>query len=129
MASLTIRDLDDSLKQDLRLRAARHSRSMEEEVRQILRSVLQGSPPAEGNDLAERIRARFADMGGVELVLPPREMPREPPSFDDLVFDESPRPSNAPRRTPTAKPKPRALAVTVGKSPVKGRDPKSRSLG
>jgi plasmid stability protein len=52
MASLTIRDLDDSLKQDLRLRAARHSRSMEEEVRQILRAVLQGSPPAEGNALA-----------------------------------------------------------------------------
>lgn len=124
MASLTIRDLDDSLKQDLRLRAARHSRSMEEEVRQILRAALQGGMPAEGNDLAERIRARFADMGGVELVLPPREMPREPPSFDDLAFDEP-----VPRRKPAAKPKPPAAAGTMDKRPLEGRGQKPRSLG
>ena len=42
MATLTIRDLDDSLKLSLRMRAARHSRSMEEEARQILRHALQG---------------------------------------------------------------------------------------
>jgi phosphopantothenoylcysteine decarboxylase/phosphopantothenate--cysteine ligase len=39
MASLTVRQLDDKLKQQLRLRAARHSRSMEDEVRVILRQA------------------------------------------------------------------------------------------
>ena len=40
MASMTIRNLDDDLKARLRLRAARHGQSMEEEARSILRSVL-----------------------------------------------------------------------------------------
>jgi phosphopantothenoylcysteine decarboxylase / phosphopantothenate---cysteine ligase len=39
MASLTVRQLDDKLKRLLRLRAARHSRSMEDEVRVILRQA------------------------------------------------------------------------------------------
>jgi phosphopantothenoylcysteine decarboxylase/phosphopantothenate--cysteine ligase len=41
MASLTVRQLDDKLKQLLRLRAARHGRSMEDEVRVILRQAAQ----------------------------------------------------------------------------------------
>lgn len=40
MASLTIRNLDDNVKALLRLRAAQHGRSMEEEARQILRQTL-----------------------------------------------------------------------------------------
>src|SRR5579864_319130 len=39
MASLTVRQLDDKLKRLLRLRAARHGRSMEDEVRVILRAA------------------------------------------------------------------------------------------
>jgi phosphopantothenoylcysteine decarboxylase/phosphopantothenate--cysteine ligase len=39
MASITIRQLDDDLKQRLRLRAARHGRSMEDEARTILREA------------------------------------------------------------------------------------------
>ena len=39
MASLTVRQLDDKLKKLLRLRAARHGRSMEDEVRVILREA------------------------------------------------------------------------------------------
>jgi phosphopantothenoylcysteine decarboxylase / phosphopantothenate---cysteine ligase len=39
MASITIRGLDDDLKQRLRLRAARNGRSMEDEARTILRGV------------------------------------------------------------------------------------------
>jgi phosphopantothenoylcysteine decarboxylase/phosphopantothenate--cysteine ligase len=39
MASLTVRQLDDKLKKLLRLRAARHGRSMEDEVRTILREA------------------------------------------------------------------------------------------
>ena len=48
MASLTVRQLDDKLKQQLRLRAARHGRSVEDEVRTILRAAAedQGEAPA-----------------------------------------------------------------------------------
>ncbi|MGH8553594.1 MAG: FitA-like ribbon-helix-helix domain-containing protein [Methylococcales bacterium] len=41
MATLTIRKLDDEIKAGLRLRAAAHDRSMEEEVRQILKQAVQ----------------------------------------------------------------------------------------
>jgi phosphopantothenoylcysteine decarboxylase/phosphopantothenate--cysteine ligase len=44
MASLTIRKLDEGLKAYLRLRSAKNGRSVEEEVRVILREVLQGRP-------------------------------------------------------------------------------------
>jgi len=40
MASMTIRDIDDSLKARLRLRAAKHGRTMEDEARDILRAAL-----------------------------------------------------------------------------------------
>ena len=80
MASITIRNLDDKLKQDVRVRAARHSRSMEDEVRDILRRALaEGSP--EPQDLGSAIHWRFASLGGVELPVTPREPVPEPPSF------------------------------------------------
>jgi len=47
MASLTIRNLRDELKQRLRERAARHGRSMEEEIRQILTQA-GADKPAQG---------------------------------------------------------------------------------
>lgn len=82
MATLTIRDLDETLKRSLRIRAASRNRSMEEEVRQILRAaLLESAPPA--MDLAARIRARFAGLGDVELPIAEREPMRPPPSFDE----------------------------------------------
>ena len=39
MASLTVRQLDEALKKQLRLRAAKNGRSVEDEVRTILRSA------------------------------------------------------------------------------------------
>lgn len=79
MASITIRNLDDNIKQRLRIRAAEHSRSMEEEAREILRRVMgEGAPP---RNLATAIRARIASFGGVEIDLPVREPMREPSSF------------------------------------------------
>ena len=95
MATLTIRDLDDSLKLGLRTRAARHGRSMEEEARQILRQVLQGDTAAPQQDLASRIRARMAAVDGVELQIAPREPVREPPDLSALV-----RPRKAARGAP-----------------------------
>jgi phosphopantothenoylcysteine decarboxylase/phosphopantothenate--cysteine ligase len=47
MASLTVRQLDDKLKRQLRLRAARNGRSVEDEVRTILRAAAEGEPAAE----------------------------------------------------------------------------------
>ena len=80
MASITIRNLDDEVKRRLRVRAAEHGRSMEEEAREILRQVVGQEKPA--HNLAAAIRARVAPLGGVELDLPPREPMREPPEFD-----------------------------------------------
>src|SRR6516164_6242918 len=48
MASLTIRKLDDAIKSYLRLRSAKNGRSVEEEVRVILREYLEGSPVPSG---------------------------------------------------------------------------------
>lgn len=80
MASITIRNLDDGLKRRLRVRAAEHGRSMEEEAREILREAI-GKPVVPTN-LGEAIHLKFAALGGVELVLPPREPMPEPPAFD-----------------------------------------------
>ncbi len=79
MASMTIHNLDDDIKQRLHIQAAKHGRSMEEEAREILRSALaEPAPPA---NLARAIRARFAPLGGVELDIPPREPMRETSRF------------------------------------------------
>jgi plasmid stability protein len=71
MASITIRNLEDDLKRRLRIRAAEHGRSMEEEAREILRQVVgEAAPP---RNLASAIRARVAPLGGVDLDMPARE--------------------------------------------------------
>lgn len=62
MAQLVVRNLEESVKQRLQRRAARHARSMEEEVRDILRSAVSAEeaplPP-----LGSRIKARFSRAG------------------------------------------------------------------
>ena len=80
MPTLTIRRLDEKTKARLRVRAAHHGRSMEEEAREILRSTLNSARPARKN-LAEAIRQRFAALGGVDLELPRRDAVRQPPEF------------------------------------------------
>ena len=80
MASITIRNLDESLKSRLRIQAAIHGHSMEEEAREILRSALTRVPTGKSN-LAESIRQRFSIFGGIELELPKRGPLREPPDF------------------------------------------------
>lgn len=77
MASITIRNLEDDIKQRLRVRAAEHGRSMEEEVRDILRRVM--SDAATPRDLAAAIRARVTPGARADLDLPAREPMREPP--------------------------------------------------
>ena len=85
MASLNIRQLDPSLKEKLRIRAARNGRSMEAEARVIIKDALSGAdkPMTTGAELVDWIRQRFGPLGGVELELPPRGPAREPPDFSD----------------------------------------------
>lgn len=75
MAVLTIRNVDDSVKQRLREHAAINGRSVEAEVRAILESAVREDPnPA---SLVEDSLDAFAGGGGVESELPPRDAARE----------------------------------------------------
>ncbi len=82
MATLTIRRLDERTKTQLRVRAAHHGRSMEEEAREILRCALTAASPAKGN-LAEAIHRRFAALGGIEIELPRRDPMRRAAEFGE----------------------------------------------
>jgi len=62
MAQLVVRNLEDEVKERLRRRARRHDRSMEEEARAILRSVLAGEDGG-GVPLGSRLAARFVGIG------------------------------------------------------------------
>ena len=62
MASITVRNLDEGLKRRLRIRAAENGKSMEQEVRDILRAVLDDESPT-GKDFIDGTRARFASRG------------------------------------------------------------------
>lgn len=70
MAAVSIRDLDDSVRAKLRVRAARHGRSMEAEMRAILTAAVRNEDSTQG--LFSALVDRFAELGGVELDLPPR---------------------------------------------------------
>ena len=79
MVTITIRNLDDEIEQRLRVQAAVHGRSMEEEARDILkRAMREATAP---RDLAASIRARIDPADRTELELPPRQAMREPPQF------------------------------------------------
>jgi plasmid stability protein len=73
MAAVSIRDLDDSVRERLRLRAARHGRSMEAEMRAILTAAAAEEAPRVG--LFTVLADKLAQLGGVELDLPSRATP------------------------------------------------------
>lgn len=79
MASITIRNIEDSVKARLRIRAAERGRSMEEEARCILRDALDRERSRTILDLAREL---FGREHGVDLELPPRAKVREPPNFE-----------------------------------------------
>lgn len=91
MSTLTIRNFEPGVKERLRVRAAKHGRSMAAEARHIIEDAVGGAPTSRGQDtekqtgsvLVEAIRRRFAPFGGVDdLDVPPRESVREPPDFN-----------------------------------------------
>ena len=81
-APITIRNLDPAAQGAAARPGCTAWQSMEAEARRILQTVLtpQEAPPV--RHLYDRVRARFAPLGGVDLVLPPPEPVREPPRFD-----------------------------------------------
>ena len=81
MSTLTIRNIEPATKDKLRRAAAAHGRSMEEEVRTILRNALAQPTPASG--LGSRIHARFAALGGLDLALPERSDAPRAANFGD----------------------------------------------
>lgn len=62
MAQLVVRDLEQSVKTKLQHRAKRNGRSMEEEVREILRDAAKEDAPNHGG-LGTRIAAHFRGIG------------------------------------------------------------------
>jgi antitoxin FitA len=79
LSAMSIRNLDDRVKERLRVRAARHGRSMEAEVRAILADAV--AEPDEAPDLLQAFMDRFGELGGVELELPPRANPARTAQF------------------------------------------------
>lgn len=82
MASVTIRKIDDQVKAKLKERAARNGRSLEVELREAL-VALSESEPKDRRNMADRIRARVAPLGGVDLDGFPRT-----PIPAPIVFEE-----------------------------------------
>lgn len=79
MASITIRNLDEELKERLRVRAAKCGHSMEEEARIILRQALGG---VTGPQLWKTTQTLFGEEHGVDLEVPARDGDREPTPLD-----------------------------------------------
>jgi plasmid stability protein len=79
MAAVSVRGLDDDVKERLRIRAAGNSRSMEAEIRAILVEAVSQPGPTEG--LLPALVDRFAAFGGVDLDLPPRATPARAADF------------------------------------------------
>ena len=67
---MSIRNLDDRVKERLRVQAARHGRSMEAEIRAILTEAV--SEPDEPIGLFQALVDRVGQLGGTELDIPTR---------------------------------------------------------
>ena len=88
MPSLLIRNVDAALHARLKQHAAAHRRSLEEEVRELLRGAITRQPQEEHIvDVALRL---FGPKHGVELDIPPRGSApeRPPPDFSQHVDEQ-----------------------------------------
>jgi phosphopantothenoylcysteine decarboxylase/phosphopantothenate--cysteine ligase len=98
MASLTVRQLDDKVKKLLRLRAARHGRSMEDEIRTILAEAAQ----AAGREVLEAYDPPIRPRMSVSAVQP---------SGASVSGSRMPEPARAERRVVNAR---RVLLIIGG---------------
>ena len=83
MTAITIRNLDSTLKARLRLQAARHGHSMEEEARQLLHKGLEPDPGTGPVRLTALAQSLFSAEHGVDLMLPPRNAARTLPGWPE----------------------------------------------
>ena len=81
MSSITVQNLDEAVKNSLRVRAACHGWSMEQEVRQILQQTV--APEQAGQvSFTDRVNRRFVGLEAESLPIPPRQIVRTPPEED-----------------------------------------------
>lgn len=93
MATIVIRNLDETVKRRLQVRAALNGRSMEAEARAALNDLLEESPTEDaravkarrdGEGIGTAIHKRFAAPGGVDLKIPPRTFSGRPKDASGL---------------------------------------------
>ena len=82
MAQLVVRNLEDEVKRKLQRRARRHGRSMEEEVRDILRNAADKEEAAASGNLGSKISALFHGLGWDKDIPELRGHPVRPISFE-----------------------------------------------
>ena len=76
MANISVRKIDEHVYQLLRIRAARHGVSMEEEARQIICQAV-----AAPERISDVFKKYFGHKHGINLALPNRRKPHEPMDF------------------------------------------------
>jgi len=81
MAQLIVRNLEETVKHKLKQRAARHGRSMEEEVRHILRDTVRNDNRRRGSFGTESAKL-FCGIGLTEPIQELRGYTITPPEFD-----------------------------------------------
>ncbi len=81
MAQFVVRQLEDDVKARLQRRAKRHGRSMEEEVRQILRTAARETERPV-RTVGTRIAERFRKSGLTDDLPELRGQPAQPADFD-----------------------------------------------
>jgi len=81
MAQFVVRHLEDDIAEKLKQRARKHARSMEDEVRHILRAAVQ-QPPAGRQKLGTRIAQRFQRTGLTADLPELRGVPARPAELD-----------------------------------------------
>ena len=100
VAALNIRNLNETVKRRLQVRAARHGRSMEAEVRAILEEAVR--EPADSAGLFQALLDRFGALGGSTWTCPDATNRRAPRSLRMIILDtnvvsELMRPEPAPQ--------------------------------
>jgi plasmid stability protein len=79
MAAITVRNLSDATHRALRMRAAKHGRSTEAEVRAILDAAAR---PDDRLRMGSALVALFRPLGGVDLDIERDRTPAKPASFE-----------------------------------------------
>ncbi len=80
MTQITIRQIDDSVRFKLKMRAAAKGRSLEAELREIITQA--AAEETVSHNVGRSILARFQRLGGVKLDIPPRTRERTGPTFN-----------------------------------------------